>query len=404
MRRRVLRTLAMAGTCTVLPAQQDVADVLQRGDPIAEGLDEAALAELLRLARDRNSDALVVLKNGRLVVEEYFGKEPGPIESMSVTKSIVSLAIGHLVDTGAIASIDEPVATFFPEWDQGKKRDVTLRHVLEHTSGIQAEPTTAEIYRSPDFVQLALCADLTDDPGTRFAYNNKAVNLLAGIVRVASRERLDRYVGKYVFAPLGITDFEWLLDKAGNPHVMAGCRIRAVDLAKVGQLMVNEGMWGRERVVSARWVAMSVAPSRLQGWCGLLWWLVPAWQKFAIDDALVAEWHAAGVPESFTKKLAPLRDRALPSREFYAELEKILGADGMDEYHAMTRGAGRRSAVVTNGPAAGCSANGYLGQYLIVIPEHRLVAVRQIRRGSHREPEDGFPDFSARVRALVGME
>lgn len=91
---------------------------------------------------------------------------------------------------GKLTSIDEPVHAFFPEWRQGRKRDITVRMLMEHTSGLQNVPmTTLEIYPSPDFVQLALCAELDAEPGTTFAYNNKAVNLLAGIVERADDER-----------------------------------------------------------------------------------------------------------------------------------------------------------------------------------------------------------------------
>ena len=79
---------------------------------------------------------------------------------MSATKSIVSLAIGRLIDSGKITSLDQPVSDFYPEWKQGRKKLITVRHLLNHTSGIQNPPITTEIYASPDFVQLALAAEL----------------------------------------------------------------------------------------------------------------------------------------------------------------------------------------------------------------------------------------------------
>jgi CubicO group peptidase (beta-lactamase class C family) len=97
---------------------------------------------------------------------------------------VVSLAFGRLLATGKLASVDEPVHTWYPEWRQGKKRAITIRHLLTQTSGIQADKMTgSEVHGSPDLVQLALCAELADDPGAKFFYNNKASNLLAGLVR-----------------------------------------------------------------------------------------------------------------------------------------------------------------------------------------------------------------------------
>ena len=382
------------------PAQQQR---FPRGDAIAEGIDADALAKLQQAAKDSGSDALVIVKNGKLVVEDYFGREPGPIEAMSVTKSIVNLAIGHLLDHGKLTSLDQPVSELYPEWQQGQKRAITLRHLLSHRSGLQANRTTQDIYASPDFVQLALCAELSDEPGTKFFYNNKAVNLLAGVVEKATGERLDRYLGKHVFEPLGITDFGWQLDPAGNPHAMAGLQIRATDLAAIGQLLLDRGLWRGQRVISEQWIDQSMVASDDAGKCGLLWWLVPGWTKFGIDDELIAHWRATDVPDDFIAKFGAMQNRWLERREFERELAKIFGQDGMDDYYQMTWKSNRRDAAVQHGPSVGLSANGYLGQYLVVLNQPRLVAVRQIRSANHGgEFNDNLPNFQRLVQALVG--
>ena len=158
------------------------APVFPRGEPKELRLDPAALEAIRKRAQEADSDAVVIVKDGQLVADWDFGRERGPIEAMSATKSIVSLAIGRLVGSGKIKSLDQPVCDFYPEWKQGRKKLITVRHLLNHTSGIQSERVTTEINASPDFVQLALAAELSSDPGSTFNYNNKAVNLLAGIV------------------------------------------------------------------------------------------------------------------------------------------------------------------------------------------------------------------------------
>lgn len=313
---------------------------LPRGSAEAAGLDLGALARLRERAEQTGSDSLVVMVDGVVVVEEYFGEPRGSIEAMSATKSIVALAIGRLIDDGKIASLDAPVHTFFPEWNQGRKRDITVRHLLQHTSGLQNAPhTSVEIYPSLDFVELALAAELEHAPGTAFSYNNKAVNLLAGVVQVASGQRMDRYIGEKIFAPLGITDFGWTLDSAGNPHGMSGLQIHALDLARIGQLVLQRGVYDGRRVVSAEFLdAVTTldttrATERL-GFCGLLWWLIPA---------------------SASQPVAPIRAYA---------------------------------------------AIGYLGQYLVVVPDARIVAVRQQRSDVDPEHVDGMMDFPQLVLAL----
>ena len=134
-------------------------------EPAAVGIDPAALERLKKRARDSSSDEVVVIKDGKLVADWKFVVNPDPIETMSATKSIVNLAIGKLIDQGKIKSLDQPVADFYPEWRQGRKERITIRHLMNHTSGLQNEPSARPLYDSPDSVQLALAAELSDDPG-----------------------------------------------------------------------------------------------------------------------------------------------------------------------------------------------------------------------------------------------
>ena len=164
----------------------------------------------------------MIVKNGRLVADWDFGQPRGPIEAMSATKSIVSLTIGRLIDSGKIKSLDQPVSDFYPEWKQGRKKLITVRHLLSQTSGLQNEPnTTVEIYPSPDFVQLALAAELSDDPGSRFSYNNKAVNLLAGIVQRASGTRWTGISPRRFSSRLGSKTF---IGRSIVPAILMACR------------------------------------------------------------------------------------------------------------------------------------------------------------------------------------
>ena len=130
--------------------------------------------------------------------------------------------------------------------------------MLNHTSGLEDKPTSQEIYDSPDFVQFALAAEVASDPGTKFFYSNKATNLLAGMVLRASGLPLDEYVEREIFSPLDIAVFGWSKDSAGNPHAMAGLQITAIDFAKIGQLMLDEGVWRGRRILSREWVLESI--------------------------------------------------------------------------------------------------------------------------------------------------
>jgi CubicO group peptidase (beta-lactamase class C family) len=178
------------------------------------------LNTLLQKGKETRSNAIIIYKDGKLYNSTYFDtvKASTRIETMSCTKSIVALAVACLQADGLIDSLNVPVYKFYPEWKQGQKQLITLNHLLTMTSGIQNNPNaTVEIYPSPDFVQLALAAELSSKPGEKWEYNNKALNLLAGIVKKVSGKRMDVYINNRLFKPLGIKNYGWTLDNAGVP-------------------------------------------------------------------------------------------------------------------------------------------------------------------------------------------
>jgi Beta-lactamase class C and other penicillin binding proteins len=323
---------------------------------------------------------------------------------MSCTKSIVNLAIGHLVDAGKIKSVDQPVHEFYPEWKQGQKKLITIKHLLNHTSGLQNFPNTSvEIYPSPDFVKLALAADVVEAPGSKFRYNNKAVNLLAGIAQVASGRRLDVYCRDELFRPMGITEFGWTLDRAGNPHCMSGLQLKAIDFAKFGQLILNKGLWKGARLVSEKWIEDSIAQGQPhQPICGLLWWRILGDTHFEIDDAKFKELETAGVDKGFLNSLAPLKNKVFLSQEaYYKALAEVLGADFLTVLNKHLADKNKTLSRKTLGKFVGCFADGYLGQCLVVYPEQKLVAVRQIRSSwRYNQKTDAFQDFLPLTRSL----
>lgn len=296
------------------------------GDAASAGVSANALAKLDADAERLHSDALVILKDGHLLLDRRYTPEANaPIELMSITKSIAALAVAMLLEDGTLPALDVPLTRYFPEWKQGQKQKITLAHVLTHTSGIQADDDVSEIWQSPDFVQLALTAELTTPPGGVFHYNNKAANLVAEVVQRASGERLDRLLARRLFAPLGIERYEWLRDPQGHALVQSGLKLRAMDLARIGELL----RMGGGGIVSARRIGeLTRRSTPLNAHHGLFFW----------------------IPDS----------------------------------------------------GHGFAGRGYLGQYLLVLPERGVVAVR-LRHWSPtaKSGPDDFADFERRVADLL---
>lgn len=144
--------------------------------------------------------------------------------------------------------------------------------------------TSFEIYPSPDFIKLALAAEIKDKPGSVFSYNNKAANLLAGIVQYVSKMKLDNYLSEKIFEPMGINNYKWKRDDEGNPQCMAGFQVNPKDMAKLGQLFINKGKWEGKLLINADWFTETVKPNNLNKESGLLWWIEYAKTKATIDD------------------------------------------------------------------------------------------------------------------------
>lgn len=352
-----------------------------------------ALNKLIDEAQKSHSDALVIWKDGKPYGEWYFDRTPTKIEAMSATKSVVNLAIGRLITEGKIKSVDQHIFEFYPEWNQGRKKSITIRQILNHTSGIQNnENTSVEIYPSPDFIQLALAAELSDDPGSTFSYNNKAVNLLAGIVYKASGKRMDLYIRDELFAPLGITDFSWRLDSMGNPQAMAGLQILPVDFAKLGQLVLNKGKWNTQQIIAESWFDESFRPGQpYNPTCGLLWWLIPDKITYIIDDEQVSKLSSKDVDNDFMDKFKLIKGIYGSENEVMVAVQKVFGDQWQQQVTSALKGTSVTLTRKEYGKTIGYYASGYLGQYLIVVPSSNLIVVRMIRDSSgYNQNTDGL--------------
>ncbi|MDX2061193.1 MAG: serine hydrolase domain-containing protein [Gemmatimonadales bacterium] len=362
----------------------------------------AAVAELVAAARASHSDALYLWRDGAVLIDTTFSADPTPIELMSAFKSVVALGIGRLLEQGKLASLDTPVHTFYPEWNQGRKKAITVRHLLNHTSGLQNVGNAGiEIYPAPNAIQLALAAELTADPGTEFSYNNKAVNLLAGIIERASGLRMDLFFQDQFFGPLGIEEYQWYFDRSGSPHAMAGLRLKAADVAKFGLLVLDRGRWKGQQLIGESFLAEMTRPSQPHyPLVGLLWWIEPDTQQVTLRTESIRT-RPRG---SLFHRLAPLAGQTFPTRP--AARAAALATVGQTDDSLFVREAGPRwvdsvFAWRVGAPLA-YHANGYLGQYLVVVPAARLVAVRQIRNSDGYDPKtDGFEDFPARVARMA---
>jgi len=250
-------------------------------------MDSRLLAEALDFLGAHRDDyrvhRMVVLRHGYLVLDaSFYPFVHGQRHDLaSVTKSFTSTLVGIALDSGFIASVDQPVVSFFPEREianlDDRKRAMTVEHLLTMRSGLACDPgsseqTLREMFQSPDWVQFVLDLPMADEPGERWVYCSPAVHLLSAILEQATGLPTVDFARSDLFRPLGITDSLWLVDPAGTARGWGDLHLDTLDMAKLGQLFLNRGRWPGRRVVSSAWVERATTDD--QGY-GYLWFTSP---------------------------------------------------------------------------------------------------------------------------------
>jgi len=296
------------------------------------GMDPAPLQNLLQLIDDTDDHmihSILIIKDQRLVFEEYW---PGtdlvpeslaPVERnfdretlhyvASVSKSITSALAGIALDMGLIGGVDDLLFPYFPEYEELRNDDngpVTLRHLLSFSSGYDwnefvygfDDPRDShyQMFRSQDPVRYLLGRPMVTQPGAEFRYNSGDTNLVGEIVRRASSSAtLIDFAVEHLFSPLGIDAWEWTSFGWAPKVIFAsgGASLRPRDMAKLGALYLEGGLWNGVRVVSQTWVAESTEMAvplignyqTLYGY-GYNWWL----GRFHFRGESVEYFRAAG--------------------------------------------------------------------------------------------------------------
>ena len=217
----------------------------------------------------------------------------------SCTKSIVSALIGIAIDTGYIKGVDQPVLELFPERTaanlDANKRAMTLDDLLTMTPGFDCRDSYLygwrglnEMRKSEDWVQFVLDLPMREESGTRFEYCNSASFLLSAIIQNTTGMNALAFAEEHLFGPLGISDVRWPSNPQGISIGWGELRMRPHDMAKIGHLYLNEGLWDGQQVVPSEWVEASTrrhTPATLSDGYGYQWWVDAAGFYMALGYA-----------------------------------------------------------------------------------------------------------------------
>jgi len=214
-----------------------------------------------------NLRSFLVLWDGVAVSENYYrGARAKTLHhARSITKSIVSVLIGIAIDKGLIGGVDEKVLGYIPELKaqdhDPRKNQITIRHLLTMTSGFQWTESGEWFFSTTaSAISEAWKRPLVGNPGEIYNYDSASSDLLTVILTRAAKQDARTFAIENLFAPLDIKDFAWEQDPAGYHRGSAGLEMRAQDLAKIGQLYVQNGKWNKGQLVSTQWIEQSVVP------------------------------------------------------------------------------------------------------------------------------------------------
>lgn len=264
-----------------------------------------------------NTAGIVVRKDGKVQYEKYFQEcdADSRIHIYSVTKSIISILVGIARDQGYIKSVDQKVLDFFPGYTVKKRektiQNVTLEHLLTMTAPYKYKfAPYIKYFTSENWVTFAL--DRLGGKGQIGEFRYAPLigpDILSGVLAQATGQTVFDFATQNLFRPLGITvegniSFEskeeqmafnkatdisgWVCDPQGINTAGWGLTLSVRDMAKLGQLYLDGGLWEGKRIVSADWVCESTTEhSRFPDMdlpYGYLWWLEQGTGYSAMGD------------------------------------------------------------------------------------------------------------------------
>ena len=248
-------------TIATLLIQSVDADTCSSDDLDAERL--SAATRWLTTA-ETHLDSVLIEHCGEIVVEVHRNGHDRltPHDLQSATKTITGLLVGIAQDHGFVHSLDQPIVELLPGSRAqlpGDKRLITVRHLLEMTSGLKwidfgPERSFTKQAAAPDSAAFIIGEPLVSTPGETWFYNTGSSHLLSAIVRETTGRSTKTFADDVLFGPLGFGDYEWRHHADGVHEGGWQLYLRPVDMLKIGRLLIEGGVWQEHRIVSQAFI------------------------------------------------------------------------------------------------------------------------------------------------------
>ncbi len=226
-------------------------------------------------SRVRGNGALLIVRNDTVLLEQYYGNfsQLSPSNIFSISKAVTALLCGIAVDEGYM-SLTDPVTKFLPELSDADSlfRELTIEHLLDMRTGLDFEESygwnpfskMAKLYYGKDVVGQIKKLHFNSVPGSTHYYNSMATAILGVAIERAVGMPYAQYLQEKVWRPLDMeTNALISLDDSKHRQAKAygGLVSNVRDLAKIGRLYINGGVYDNKRIVSKEWIDRSIHPS-----------------------------------------------------------------------------------------------------------------------------------------------
>lgn len=249
--------------------------------PENHGISNEQIDDFEREMGERPIRSALLVKDGSIVYEYYREGYSADtrFDIYSCTKSILSAATGIAIDQGYLAGTDAKLESFFPGITDADMKEITVGNLLSLTSGIEWTENIAngvflfEWMIAENQVDYVLDRSMRNKPGEAYNYSSGDSHLLSATLTEVTGMSAKEYVSENLFTPIGIGDVMWWEDSQGISFGGFGIYMTARDAARVGQLYLNKGLWGEERIISEEWIEKSIEPQGPNAEYGYGWWI-----------------------------------------------------------------------------------------------------------------------------------
>jgi CubicO group peptidase (beta-lactamase class C family) len=250
----------------------------------ADKISAEALKDAIAYGEETKSHALIIYRDGAIRLEHYYpghdAAEMTPTQSMH--KSVVAMLVGIAIEDGYIKSVDDPAYDYLPEWANDERNAITIRHMLQQSSGINfatfgINPLGGfyKLLLGDDVTPVALNLDQEVPAGTRFDYNSAIPQNMGLILQRATGKRYAEYMSEALWQHLGVPDAWVALDSEENRMARTACCLDATARSwlRLGMLHLDQGRVGDNQVVPELWMRDVATPSELNPNYGYFTWL-----------------------------------------------------------------------------------------------------------------------------------